>query len=108
IGKAVSLGCIRMYNHDIEAIFPVVTIGTEVEIISGAHGSGYPLPPYNPTTTPASNTNQGGGGRTYTVQKGDTLWAIAKKLGFSLQDLIKANPGINPDILYPGQVINLP
>ncbi len=107
IGKAVSLGCIRMYNHDIEAIFPLIPIGTEVEIISGAQGSGYPLPPYNPANTPASNVQQGGG-KTYTIQKGDTLWAIAKKLGISLQDLIKANPGINPDILYPGQVINLP
>lgn len=33
IGKAVSLGCIRMYNHDVESIFPRVTIGTPVEIM---------------------------------------------------------------------------
>lgn len=109
IGKAVSLGCIRMHNHDIEGIFPLVPIGTEVNIVSGAHGSGYPLPPYNPPlTAPSSNSQPGNGTKTYTIKKGDTLWAIAKKTGIPLQDLIKANPGINPDILYPGQVITLP
>ncbi len=33
IGKAVSLGCIRMYNRDIEIIFPLVSLGTIVYII---------------------------------------------------------------------------
>lgn len=32
IGKAVSLGCIRMHNHDVEYVFSKVTIGTPVEI----------------------------------------------------------------------------
>ena len=33
IGKAVSLGCIRMRNHDVEAIFPLVHLGTPVQIL---------------------------------------------------------------------------
>lgn len=33
IGKAVSLGCIRMHNHNIETIFPLVHLGTPVKII---------------------------------------------------------------------------
>lgn len=36
IGKAVSAGCIRMHNHDIEELFPQVTIGTPVEIIASS------------------------------------------------------------------------
>jgi len=32
IGKAVSLGCIRMYNHDVEALYDRVNIGTPVTI----------------------------------------------------------------------------
>lgn len=32
IGKAVSKGCIRMYNKDIEEIFPLVNVGTAVSI----------------------------------------------------------------------------
>ncbi|WP_418791317.1 L,D-transpeptidase [Phosphitispora sp. TUW77] len=32
IGKAISNGCIRMYNHDIEEIFNKISIGTTVII----------------------------------------------------------------------------
>lgn len=34
IGSMVSLGCVRMYNEDVEAIFPLLPIGVEVEIVS--------------------------------------------------------------------------
>jgi spore coat assembly protein SafA len=45
----------------------------------------------------------------YTVVKGDTLWAIARRHGVGLQELIAANPQIaNPDLIYPGDQINLP
>jgi lipoprotein-anchoring transpeptidase ErfK/SrfK len=33
IGNAVSLGCIRMHNHNIESIFPLVHLGTPVIIL---------------------------------------------------------------------------
>ncbi len=46
--------------------------------------------------------------RTYNVKRGDTLSMIAKRQGVSLSDLIKANPGINPDVIKSGQTINLP
>lgn len=46
--------------------------------------------------------------KTYTVKKGDTMWAIAKRNGMSLQQLIKKNPQIkNPNLIYPGNKINL-
>lgn len=32
IGKAVSKGCIRMYNKDIEEIFPLISVGTAVSV----------------------------------------------------------------------------
>jgi len=43
----------------------------------------------------------------YTVQEGDSLWAIAHRNGIRVEDLIAANPGINPDRLSLGQVISL-
>jgi GH25 family lysozyme M1 (1,4-beta-N-acetylmuramidase) len=53
----------------------------------------------------------GGGqqaGRFYTVQRGDTLSAIAQRNGTTWQDLAHINNIPNPDRIYPGQVIRLP
>ena len=51
-----------------------------------------------------------GGAAPVTVQKGDTLSSIAQKAGVSVPDLIAANPQykINPDLIIPGQKINIP
>ena len=73
----------------------------------------------NPTT---DNSNEGGndGGsgdnltkkvmtvkEQYTVVKGDTLTKIAWKLGTSLSNIVKWNPGIkNINLIYPGQKID--
>lgn len=47
-------------------------------------------------------------GKTYTIQAGDTFSLIAEKCGLRLQDIIDANPGVDPAALSIGQVINLP
>ena len=45
----------------------------------------------------------------YLVKKGDTLWGIAKRYGVSLTALIAANPQIkNPNLIYPGDRVNIP
>lgn len=63
-----------------------------------APGSTIPTPP----TPPA-------GGSTYTVQTGDTLRKIADRLNTTVDAVIKVNPQIvNPNLIYAGQVINLP
>lgn len=51
---------------------------------------------------------QAGGGQTYTIKDGDTLAGIASRLGIALDDLLTANPGINPGTLRAGQSIKLP
>jgi nucleoid-associated protein YgaU len=51
----------------------------------------------------------------YTVQKGDTLWAIAEKFygkgkGQKYTEIVKANspPVKNPDLIQPGWVLRIP
>ncbi|MBO8137203.1 MAG: LysM peptidoglycan-binding domain-containing protein [Desulfotomaculum sp.] len=48
------------------------------------------------------------GGIPYTIRPGDTFYSIARWYGVSLDDLIAANPGVDPDNLRVGQVICIP
>ncbi|BAM46363.1 M23 family metallopeptidase [Amphibacillus xylanus] len=46
-------------------------------------------------------------GSTYTVKKGDTLSAIAKKYGTTVAKLVKDNNIKNPNLIHPGQKLNV-
>ena len=51
--------------------------------------------------------------KTYTVKKGDSLWAIAAKFygkGSEYSKIASANTDkiSNPNLIYPGQVLTLP
>lgn len=65
------------------------------------------VPTVNPATPPPSAPVTGTS-TTYTVQWGDWMRKIAEKHGVSVEALIAANPGINPNLIYPGQVLNIP
>ncbi|EOD00796.1 M23 family metallopeptidase [Caldisalinibacter kiritimatiensis] len=43
----------------------------------------------------------------YKVQKGDSLWVIAKNNNMTVEDIIKANPNINPTLIHIGDELNL-
>ena len=48
---------------------------------------------------------------TYTVSEGESLWRIAQRSlgdGKRFNEIVKLNPGINPDSLRVGQKLNLP
>ncbi|MFF4927379.1 peptidoglycan DD-metalloendopeptidase family protein [Streptomyces griseofuscus] len=80
-------------------------------------GSGKPVVPTkpgtekpNPSVKPDKDKPVTSGTTTYTVQKGDTLWDIARKHKVSLSALLAANAGRfgNPDLIFPGQTVLLP
>ncbi|MDI6907413.1 MAG: L,D-transpeptidase family protein [Thermoanaerobacterales bacterium] len=110
IGQAVSLGCVRMHNHHIEAIYPLVPIGTPVVIRISEAGPVTPAPA-NPGTAPSP----GGGGtappvggkRTYVVQPGDSLWSIARRFGTTVEAIQRAN-GLATTVIHPGQRLVIP
>ena len=59
------------------------------------------------------DTGGGGGGQTYTVEKGDTLSAISKRVygkASHWKQIYEANRDTieNPDLIYPGQTIKIP
>jgi LysM repeat protein len=45
--------------------------------------------------------------KTYTVQTGDTLTAIAHKTGVPVAELLALNPGVDPQILLAGETLKL-
>lgn len=102
IGKLVSLGCIRMQNHNVEELFPQIPVGTPVHIVS--------VPGYNQKGIPS--TQPGGGPpldhSSHVVRPGDTLWKIAKQYKVSLDTLLAVNNLDNPSALEVGQIIYLP
>lgn len=98
IGGYVSNGCIRMYNQDVEELFPSVAIGTPVEIIAGT-GEGKPV------NAPAGAP---GGGIIHTVQPGESLWGIARKYGKDLRLIAQVNKIADPNVIFPGQKIIIP
>lgn len=59
-----------------------------------------------PASKPAVRST--GGGRTYTIRKGDTLSEIAQRNRTSVAAIQKANPGLRPNRLQPGKKIRLP
>jgi GH25 family lysozyme M1 (1,4-beta-N-acetylmuramidase)/LysM repeat protein len=61
-----------------------------------------PIPAPAPAPAPKPQTF------TATVSAGDTFTSIAAQFGVSLSALEAVNPGINYDIIYVGQIINVP
>ena len=44
---------------------------------------------------------------TYTVRRGDTLWRIARRFNTTIDNLAAINRIKNPDLIFPGQVLEL-
>lgn len=93
---------------------PTVTLWQEPpEVILLDPDNIQPLPTDNPNPgTAASPTPVAGEpgvcGATYTVVSGDTTFGIADKCGVSADDIIAANPDIDPRSLSVGQVLVMP
>ncbi len=101
-----------MWQYTSMARIPGVTANTvDMNIFYGTvaafrkYGAKGTVPP--PQTLPRTQPASGNG--TYTVQSGDTLSDIADKLHTpgGWQALARANGIVNPDLIYPGQVLRV-
>ena len=66
-----------------------------------------------PVTKEVTEAESGAEGRTYTVEAGDTLWAISQKMygnGGTYMKIYEANTSIldSPDKIFPGQKLVIP
>jgi spore germination protein len=46
--------------------------------------------------------------RTYQIKAGDQIWQIAQKFNTSIASILAANPTVNPNQLFIGQIITIP
>ena len=82
--------------------------------ILGGGGGGGGEQPANTTSEPAATAtatptrDAKRKRKVYVVKPGDTPSGIAEKTGVSLEQLEKANPDLDPQLLAPGQRIRLP
>lgn len=73
-----------------------------------AWGGGSAPAPAPSAPAPAPAPAPSGGPTGWTVDPGDNMSKIAAAVGVSLAALIAANPGIDPNRIYPGQALRLP
>jgi D-alanyl-D-alanine carboxypeptidase/D-alanyl-D-alanine-endopeptidase (penicillin-binding protein 4) len=63
-----------------------------------------PAPPSDDPTPPAERTDV----QTHEIKSGESFWTIARTYGVSMNDLMAANPEINPRRIQPGQTVRIP
>ncbi|MCL4785809.1 MAG: LysM peptidoglycan-binding domain-containing protein [Verrucomicrobia bacterium] len=69
--------------------------------------------PASPTTSQAAVPGHASAAsmqatRTHKVQSGETPYSIARRYGVKVNALLSANPGLNPQRMQVGQVLNVP
>jgi LysM repeat protein len=86
----------------------LIFVGQRLTIPTGGSGPA-PAPPPGNTSTPAPTQPPPSGGNTvYVVQRGDTLNRIAFRFGVTVQAIVAANPGLNPNLIFVGQQLSIP
>ncbi len=61
-----------------------------------------------PSETPIPDSSSAQAGLEYTIVAGDTVWGVAARFNVPVEDVLTANPDLNPDQVFPGNVILIP
>jgi LysM repeat protein len=85
---------------------PVVII--DPNAIQPLPPTGPSLPTATPVGSPVGSPAAGTCGPKYTVVSGDTLSSIAEKCGKTTQELVQANPQLDPRTMHPGDEVAIP
>ena len=89
----------RRFNTTVAAI---IAINPGIDPNNLQIGQVICIPQMAPPTPPCPN------GFLYTIRAGDTLFALSQRFNVSVEAIIRANPGIDPNNLQIGQVICIP
>jgi LysM repeat protein len=97
----VSMASIAAANNI--ANYNLIFAGQQLIIPAGGGTGTTPTQP-----APTTPTAPGGSTGSYTVVSGDTLARIAQRFGTTVQAIVTANGIANPNLIFPGQVLNIP
>ncbi|NLX89996.1 MAG: DUF3794 domain-containing protein [Firmicutes bacterium] len=103
----------KLEQSAIIEVFAKVTKTVQLEVVVDVVRVGpappHPPKPSHPQHPPKPPVSPRPPVKKYIVQKGDTLFLIAKRFGVSLDALIAANPQIrDPNRIFPGDVVFIP
>lgn len=93
IGTAATAGCVRMYNQDVEEIYPLTPIGTPVIILERQEE----------VKVPQHHDKE-----LYFVRPGDTVEKIARRFNIMPGQLLAINKIRFPRHLHPGKMLIIP
>jgi len=99
-GDTLYLLAIR-FNTTVDAIMKL-NPGIDPENLQIGQVICIPEQKVSPTPPPCHN------GFYYTIQQGDTIFFLSQRFGVSVEAILNANPGIDPNNLMIGQVICIP
>jgi LysM repeat protein len=95
IGLRYGVSWVTLAQHNNLANPNRLTVGQVLQIPSAT------APQPQPTPSPQTET-------TYTVRRGDTLYRIGLAYGISWVQIAEANGLVNPNQIFPGQVLKIP
>lgn len=92
----------------IAAALALIAAVLALVVIAGAAMNDDSSSPEQKTERPAEkDKKQRTKAKTYTVETGDTLTAIARKTGVPVAEILALNPEVDPQILIAGQTLKL-
>src|SRR5215218_4005207 len=89
------------------ALALIVAVVAVIAVLSAATSDDSSPPQKQGKNQPQKETKQRTKAKSYTVESGDTLLAIAHKTGVPVAEILALNPEVDPQILIAGQTLKL-
>jgi LysM repeat protein len=89
------------------ALALIVAVVAVVVVLSATTGNDSSSSPHHGKNQPQQEKKHRTKAKTYTVESGDTLTAIAHRTGVPVAEILALNPEVDPQILIAGQTLKL-
>jgi LysM repeat protein len=89
------------------ALALIVAVVAVIAVLSATTGDDSSSPQKQGKNQPQKETKPRPKAKSYTVESGDTLLAIAHKTGVPVAEILALNPEVDPQILIAGQTLKL-